>query len=68
MFCNFYLVKNKKIAKYLTIAKAREKISTDLESLEFKKFFDVCLTYIKNQILLNKISQKFPVTIKLFSR
>jgi hypothetical protein len=35
MFCNFYLVKNHKIAKNSTTAKVREKISTDLESLEF---------------------------------
>jgi hypothetical protein len=35
MFGNFYLVKNHKIAKNSTTTKAREKISTDLESLEF---------------------------------
>jgi hypothetical protein len=35
MFCNFYLVKNHTIAKISTTTKAREKISTDLESLEF---------------------------------
>jgi hypothetical protein len=35
MFCNFYLVKNLKIAKNLTTTKGREKISTYLESLEF---------------------------------
>jgi hypothetical protein len=35
MFCNFYLVKNHKIAKNVTTTKAREKIITDLESLEF---------------------------------
>jgi len=53
MFCNFYLVKNHKIAKNSTTTKAREKISTDLESLEFEKFFDVGLTKFKNnQILL----------------
>jgi hypothetical protein len=54
MFCNFYLVKNHKIVKNSTTAKAREKISTDLESLELLQFFDVCLTkYKNNQILLN---------------
>jgi hypothetical protein len=53
MFCNFYLVKNHKIAKNSTTTKAREKISTDLESLEFENFFDVGLTKFKNnQILL----------------
>ncbi len=35
MFYHFYLVKNHKIAKNPTTIKAREKISTDLESLEF---------------------------------
>ncbi len=35
---------------------AREKISTDLESLEFKKKFDLCLTIFENYlILLSKI-------------
>ncbi len=32
MFCNFCLVKNQKIAKNSTTTKAREKISTYLES------------------------------------
>ncbi len=51
MFCNFYLVKNYKIAKNSTTTKVREKISADLESLQF---FDVCLTTFKNdQILSN---------------
>jgi hypothetical protein len=31
MFCNFYLVKNYKIAKNSTTTKARAKIKTDLE-------------------------------------
>ncbi len=35
MLCNFYLVKNHKIAKNSTTTKAREKISIDLESLKF---------------------------------
>ena len=40
--------------------KAREKISTDLESFELKKFFDAYLTKIKNnQILLNKLAKYF---------
>jgi len=51
MFCNFYAVKNHKIAKNSTTTNAREKISTDLESSEF---FCVCLTKFKNnQILLD---------------
>jgi hypothetical protein len=37
MFFNFYAVKNHKIAKNSTITKAREKISGDLESLEYKE-------------------------------
>jgi len=68
MFCNFYLVKNHKIAKNSTTTKAREKNSTDMESLEFKTFFDACLTKFKNnQILLNKISHRFLLTTKLFT-
>jgi hypothetical protein len=35
MFCNFYLVKHHKIANNSTAPKAKEKLSTDLESLEF---------------------------------
>ncbi len=35
MFCNFYLVKNQEIATNSTATKAREKIITDLKSLEF---------------------------------
>ena len=35
MFCNFYLAKNHKIAQNSTTTKASEKISTDVESLEF---------------------------------
>jgi hypothetical protein len=40
MLFNFYVMKIHKIAKNSTTAKDREKISTDLESLEFK-FLDV---------------------------
>jgi hypothetical protein len=32
MFCNFYFVKNQKIAQNSTTIKTSEKISTDLES------------------------------------
>jgi hypothetical protein len=35
MRCNFYLVKNYKIADNSATTEAREKISLDLESLEF---------------------------------
>ncbi len=45
--------------------KAREKISTDMESLEF---FDVCFNEFKNNsILLNKISHRFLLTTNLFT-
>ncbi len=68
MFWNFYLVKNHNIANNSAITQAREEISTYLESLEFQKFFDVCLTKFENyQILLNKISHIFLVTTKLLS-
>jgi hypothetical protein len=53
VFCNFYLAKNNKIVKNSTITKAIEKISTDLESLEFKTI-EVCLIQFKNiKILLH---------------
>ncbi len=42
MFNTFYLAKNLKIAKNST-TKAKEQISTDLESLEFLNLFDVRL-------------------------
>jgi hypothetical protein len=61
-------VKNHKIANNSTATKAREKFSTDLESLEFKKKFDACLTKFKhNKILLNKINRIFLPTAKLFT-
>jgi hypothetical protein len=64
MFYNFYLEKNHKIVNNSTATEAREKIITDLESLEF---FDACLTKFKNsQILPNKISHRFLLTTKLF--
>ena len=39
MFCNFYLAKNHEIVNSSTFTKAKDKISTDLESLEFFEFF-----------------------------
>jgi hypothetical protein len=61
-----FKVKNYKNAKNAKTTKAREKISTYLESLEF---FDVCLSKFKNnQILLIKISHRFLATTKLFSK
>jgi hypothetical protein len=68
MFCNFYLQKNHKAANNSATTEAREKISSYLESLEFWKFFDVCLTkFDYYKIFLNKISHRFVVTTKLFS-
>jgi hypothetical protein len=55
MFYNIYFAKNHKIAKNSTTVKAREKISADLESLEFYKKLDVCLTiFLNNKIFNNK--------------
>ncbi len=70
MFCRFYLVKNHKIAYNSATTDAIEKIRTDLESLEFYKFYKFCdvrLTKFENyQILLNKISHRCQATTKLF--
>ncbi len=41
---NFNFVKNHKIANNTAFAKAREKIYTDLQSVEFKENFDECRT------------------------
>jgi hypothetical protein len=46
MFDNFILKKFKN-ANNTTTTQAREKISTDLESIEFSKNFDVCVTKFK---------------------
>ncbi len=48
MFCNLYLVKNHKTADNTTTTKATEKLSTDLESLDFLKTFDVRQTIFRN--------------------
>ncbi len=67
MFCNFYLVKNHKIANNSATTEAREKVTTYLQSVQFKKFFNVCFAKFKNyQILLNRISRRFLLTTKLF--
>ncbi len=63
IFCNFYLAKNHKIANSSTTTKAREKINTYLESLEF---FDICFTkFWNNRLLLNWISHWFLLSTKL---
>jgi hypothetical protein len=68
MFCNFYLVKMHKIVKNQTALKLeKKKISRDLESLEIQKNFNVHLTKFKNnEILLDKVSNRNPLKIKLF--
>jgi hypothetical protein len=49
------------------ITEAREKISTDWETVEFYLFLYICLTKFENyQILLNKISHRYLATTKLF--
>ncbi len=49
------------------MSEAKVKISTDLESLEFKKKIDVRLTKLENyQNLLYKISNRFIATARLF--
>jgi hypothetical protein len=69
MFCGYYLMKNYKVDKNSATTKAREKISTELESLEF--FFN--LIYIWQNLktlnfLLNKISDRFLVMTKLVTK
>jgi hypothetical protein len=60
MLCNFYLVKNHKIANNLITTKAKEKISTDLESFEFLNFFDVCWIRFKTiKFYLIKLATDF---------
>jgi hypothetical protein len=60
MFCNFHLVKNHRTAKTQQPLKVAKKINTDLESIEFWKNLDLCLTKSEsNKILLNKIIRRF---------
>jgi hypothetical protein len=57
MSCDFYFVKSHKFANDSTTTKAREKITTDLESLKNYNIFDAGLAKLEtNQILLDKIS------------
>jgi hypothetical protein len=65
MFCNFYLVKSHKVVNNSATIEAREKINTDLKSLEFQKFLGISLTKFENyQNLLNKISHRILVTTR----
>jgi hypothetical protein len=68
IFCKFYISKNYIIALGSATTEAREKINSNLESLEFLKFLDVGFTeYKNNEILLHKISHRFPGTTKLIT-
>jgi hypothetical protein len=68
MFGNFYSLKSHKIANNSATTKAREKISADLDSEQFEKFFDIGLTKFETyQILFNKNSHRFPMTTKLYT-
>ncbi len=65
MFFNFYEMQNHKIANNSTTTQARK--NTDLDSLEFLKYFDVCLAKFKNDpTLFNKIGCQFLGMNKLF--
>jgi hypothetical protein len=55
-------------SQYLTTTKDREQMRTDLESLDFYKFFDVCLNkFNNNPIFKNIISDRFLLTTKQFT-
>jgi hypothetical protein len=60
-------MKNHKIAEKPTTTKVREKISTDLESFKFYNSYVFLTQFKNNQILPNKISHRFLLTIKLFT-
>jgi hypothetical protein len=61
-------MKNYKFAYNASTTEAREKISTNLESLEFQQFVDAHLTKFKNnQISLNKMSHRFLVRARLLT-
>ncbi len=48
MFLNFYAVKSHKIVNNSPTTEAREKLTTDLESSELLKLFDVRLTKLES--------------------
>ncbi len=61
-------MKGSNFANNSATTETREGIGTDLESLELKKIFDVCLTKFENyQFIHIKISHIFLVTTKVFS-
>jgi hypothetical protein len=68
-FATFVWVKNHKIADNSTTSKARLKIRTDLESMEFSEFLNARFTKFKsNWILHDKIYHWFLETAKLITR
>jgi hypothetical protein len=68
MFYNFHKVKNPKIMNNSTTAGAREKLSVDFESLEFKNSFYISQTACKNsQILFYHINHQFLLTTNVFT-
>jgi hypothetical protein len=67
MFSNFYFMKNHNIAKTKQPLKL-EKNKHSFGILGILEFFDIYLTNVKiNQILLNKIRNRFLLTTKLFT-
>ncbi len=50
MLCNFYAMKNYKIANNWASTEAKEKIHADLESLEFYTFYDNHVLLDSNRI------------------
>jgi hypothetical protein len=59
MFFKFYLVKNCKNTNNSITTGVREKISIDLESLEFKNFFDVSLNLKTIKFYFVKLATDF---------
>jgi hypothetical protein len=65
MSCNFYFLKNHKIADNSTTTKAKEKIVRIWNIYNFRKESDEYLTEFKNnKFLLNKIGCQFLLTTK----
>ncbi len=68
IFCGFYLVKNNKVANNSVTTKA-EKNKHRFRIIRIFKYFDVYLAkFENNQFLLNKISDRFLLMTKLFTR
>jgi hypothetical protein len=61
VFCYFYKVKNHKSANDSATTEAREQISADLETSEFKEYFDEGLSKLK-KYLLHQICHRLQAT------